>query len=250
VTPVSAEWVDATVPRVSRQVAGLIRLQWATGMRPGEAVIMRGCDLDTSGKVWLYTPERHKTEHHGHQRAIFLGPQAQEIIKPFLKTDVSAYLFSPADAERERRDAQHAARKTPLSCGNKPGTNSSRKPKKRPAERYTVDSYRRAITYGCDQAFPQPLELARQRVKGKGMRWETVNEWRNRLGKKWVEARTWITEHRWHPHQLRHSAATRLRKQYGLEAARVVLGHRSSAVAEVYAEIDQTKAQQIMAEVG
>ncbi len=29
--------------------------------------------------------------------------------------------------------------------------------------------------------------------------------------------------------------ATRLRKKYGLEAARVVLGHRSAAVAEVYA---------------
>jgi integrase len=60
----------------------------------------------------------------------------------------------------------------------------------------------------------------------------------------------WQQDHRWHPHQLRHSAATRLRKQYGLEAARVVLGHRSAAVAEVYAEIDQTKARQIMGEVG
>jgi integrase len=54
VKPVPDEWVDATVPHVSRQVAGLIRLQQATGMRPGEAVIIRGCDLDTTGKVWVY----------------------------------------------------------------------------------------------------------------------------------------------------------------------------------------------------
>ena len=45
-------------------------------------------------------------------------------------------------------------------------------------------------------------------------------------------------------------AATRLRKQYGLEAARVILGHKSAAVAEVYAEIDQAKARHIMGEVG
>lgn len=54
----------------------------------------------------------------------------------------------------------------------------------------------------------------------------------------------------WGPNRLRHSAATFLRKQYGIEAARVVLGHRSSAVTEVYAELDRTKAADIMAEVG
>lgn len=42
--------------------------------------------------------------------------------------------------------------------------------------------------------------------------------------------------HRFHPHQLRHSAATRLRKQYGLEAAQVILGHKVLTVTQVYAE--------------
>ena len=54
----------------------------------------------------------------------------------------------------------------------------------------------------------------------------------------------------WHPHQLRHNAATRLRKEYGIEAARVVLGHRSAAITEVYAEIDHAKAAEIMLRVG
>lgn len=55
---------------------------------------------------------------------------------------------------------------------------------------------------------------------------------------------------RWHPHQLRHNAATRIRKDYNLEASRVVLGQKSGAVAEIYAERDLSLAEKIMAEVG
>jgi hypothetical protein len=29
--------------------------------RPGELVIMRPIDIDTRGKVWVYTPATHKT---------------------------------------------------------------------------------------------------------------------------------------------------------------------------------------------
>ena len=54
----------------------------------------------------------------------------------------------------------------------------------------------------------------------------------------------------WHTHQLRHNAATFLRKEFGIEAARVVLGHASSAVTEVYAELDLTRAADIMSQVG
>src|SRR5262249_26302632 len=57
------------------------------------------------------------------------------------------------------------------------------------------------------------------------------------------------TEH-WHPHQLRHNAATRLRKEYGLDVARVILGHSSPVVTEVYAEVDREKAVRVMGEVG
>ncbi|HZN66087.1 MAG TPA: hypothetical protein VFB66_12400, partial [Tepidisphaeraceae bacterium] len=49
VRPVPVEWVEAVLNngRPSRQVAGMVRLQLATGMRPGEACIIRGCDIDT-----------------------------------------------------------------------------------------------------------------------------------------------------------------------------------------------------------
>jgi hypothetical protein len=50
--------------------------------------------------------------------------------------------------------------------------------------------------------------------------------------------------------QLRHACATRLRKEFGLEAARLVLGHTKAAATEIYAEIDHTKAAEIMGKVG
>ena len=55
---------------------------------------------------------------------------------------------------------------------------------------------------------------------------------------------------RWHPHRLRHSAATRIRREHGLEAARVILGHSSAVTSELYAEIDKAKALKVMQEVG
>jgi integrase len=54
----------------------------------------------------------------------------------------------------------------------------------------------------------------------------------------------------WHPNQLRHSMATDLRREAGLDAARVVLGHRSPSMTEVYAEVDTNKAAEVMARLG
>ena len=53
-----------------------------------------------------------------------------------------------------------------------------------------------------------------------------------------------------HPHQLRHNAAMFLRKEFGLETARIILGHRSAAITEVYAEMDQQKALEAIVRVG
>ena len=64
------------------------------------------------------------------------------------------------------------------------------------------------------------------------------------------EIKQWHKDHHWHPHQLRHNAATKLRKEFGIDAARVVLGHRSAAVTEIYAELDHTKAAEIMGRIG
>jgi integrase len=89
VKPVPDAFVDAIRPHVSRQVWAMIQLQSLSGMRPGEVCIMRSCDLDTTGRVWAYRPESHRTEHHGRERRIHLGPQAQEILLPWLRAELA-----------------------------------------------------------------------------------------------------------------------------------------------------------------
>jgi integrase len=76
VRPVPQAHIDAIRPFVNGQVEALIDLQLLTGMRPGEACMLRACDLDMSGRVWVYRPASHKTQHNGHRREIYLGPRA------------------------------------------------------------------------------------------------------------------------------------------------------------------------------
>lgn len=196
-----------------------------TGMRPGEVVLMRGRDVDTTGKLWVYTPQHHKTEHHGHARPIYLGPKAKEVVKRFMKPDLSAYLFDPRDAVEAFNAEKRRNRKTPMTPSQAKRTRKSR-PKVAPLEHYTTESYRRAIARGCRKA---------DRAAHKKDPSVPADQ---------------VVVPQWHPHQLRHNAATRFRKEHGLDAARVVLGHRSAAVTEIYAEIDHAKAQDIMAIVG
>jgi site-specific recombinase XerC len=49
---------------------------------------------------------------------------------------------------------------------------------------------------------------------------------------------------------LRHSAATEIRKQFGLEAAQTVLGHSQANVTQVYAERDWQLAAEVMRKIG
>lgn len=49
----------------------------------------------------------------------------------------------------------------------------------------------------------------------------------------------------WHPHQLRHTAASRIRKDFGLDAAQAVLGHARADVTQVYAEVSLAKAAEV-----
>jgi integrase len=253
VKPVPPERIDAIKPFVSRQVWSLIQLQLLTAARAGELVRLRGVDLKTAEKIWTVEPEDHKTAHHGYSKRIYFGPQAKEILQPYLQgRALDKNLFSPVEAEAERREKLHAARKVPLAYGNRPGTNRKPKPRRRPADRYTVASYRQAIWRACDAAYPPPEHLARKKVEGeRGGHWETVAEWRARLGPEgWAELKAWRADHRWHPHQLRHNAGTYIRKEFGIEIARIILGHRSASVTEIYAEMDDEKAKDAMRKIG
>lgn len=207
VSTVKVEHVEAVLPHVSAPVAAMIRLQLAAGMRPGEVVLMRACDIERSETVWVYAPTRHKTEHHGHARTVPLGPEAQRILKPFLEDrDPEAFLFDPRQAEAARSARRRLQRRSKVYGGRARAEARARPP----GDRYTRDSYRRAVQRACEQAGVPS----------------------------------------WHPHQLRHNAATRLQREVGIEAARVVLGHQSPAVTEIYVERDLGLAKQVMARLG
>ena len=210
VLPVDDKIVEATLPALSQVVGDMVRLQRLTGMRPAEVCKLRPADVDQKGDVWLYRPATHKTEHHGRERTVFFGPQAQGILLRYLARAAEDYCFQPRDSEAKRLARQHAARTTPLSCGNRPGSNRKRKPKKKPGDHYTTDSYRRAIHYACDKAGIE----------------------------------------KWSPNRLRHSAGTEVRSKFGLEAAQVILGHSSANVTQVYAERDIAKGIEVARQIG
>ena len=209
VRPVDEAHVEATLPALPRPVAAMVRLQLLTGMRSGEVTAMRVRDLDRRGALWIYRPESHKTEHHGHERLVPLGERCQAILRPFLKADPDAYLFSPRDAEAERNAQRRAQRRSPMTP-SQAKRRRKRKPQRAPAERYTPRSYRRCIMRACDK-----------------------------LG----------VPH-WHPHQLRHTAGTNVRKQFGLDAAQAVLGHATARTTEIYAERNFEAAAKAMAAMG
>lgn len=235
VRPVPDAFVDDVLPHVSRQVAAMIELQRITGMRSGEVAAMRACDIDTRGKVWVYSPERHKTAWHGHERNIYLGPKAQSIIKPFLRADLAAYLFSPAEADRERNGRLYgsisAARKTKVYPSELRARERRRNARRGRSlgDQYSAQSYGRAVTRGIEQANKaRPAAAERD-----GIAADQVD----------------LIPH-WHPHQLRHNAATALRREHGIEVARIILGHRSAAITEVYAEFDSARAVEVMGKIG
>lgn len=236
ILPVDDATVDATLPFMPSVVADMVRLQRLTGMRPAEVCILRPCDLDRTGDVWLYRPEDHKTAHHGKTRTILIGPKAQAVLLRYLARDSETYCFRPCDSMAKHLAAKFEARKTPLSCGNRPGTNRRKKPRKRPGERYTTCSYRRAIHNACDKALPHPelRDIRRAMLTPEQL----------------AELRTWESSQRWSPNQLRHAAATEVRREFGLEAAQIVLGHSNANITQVYAERDLAKGLEVAKRIG
>jgi integrase len=81
VGPVPNDVLNATLAHLSPMHRAMVETQLHAGMRPGEILQLRGADLDTSGPVWVYRPRRHKTEHTGRDRVVFLGPRAQAVLK-------------------------------------------------------------------------------------------------------------------------------------------------------------------------
>ena len=87
---------------------------------------------------------------------------------------------------------------------------SKSSPKRRPSDHYSKDSYNTAIRRACQKAGVEP----------------------------------------WSANRLRHLAATTIRRQFSLEAARVVLGHTNVSTSEIYAERDQRLGVEVARQIG
>ena len=197
--------VLAILPHVLPPVAAAIQVQLYTGARAGEAIIMRPCDVDRESlkvdgqPIWVYRPEWSKNDwrENATARAIPIGPKLQEVLKPFLDTTAAAaYLFNPRVAYEQWLTANNRRKKHAK--------------KRFPGERYTVNSYNRAIAKGCRRAGVQ----------------------------------------RWTSHQIRYHVAASIGPLAGLEGVRQVLGQHSVDIAAHYAGLDLEAAARIVANIG
>ena len=218
VKPVPDAFVDAIRAHVPEQIWAMIQLQRLSGMRPQEVCSIRTIDIDMTGQTWCYMPERHKTEHHGKERRIPFGPQAREILSQWLRPELTSYLFSPREAMEWHYAERRKTRKSKVQPSQKDRHKAKRK--RSPGERYNTRSYCHAVLYGIRKANRVLKQAGQNEIP------------------------------HWHPNQLRHNAATRLRKAYDIDTARAVLGHSSPTVTEVYAERDWAKAADAVERIG
>jgi integrase len=210
--PVSIAHIEAVLPHVDRRIRAMILTQLYSGMRPGEVIQMTMRTIDMTGSNWIYTPPRSKSQHHGKPRRVYLGPKAQEVLREWLRTELDEPLFQPCEAENERSVERRTRRATKLWPSHIAHQKAKKasRPRRRLGKQYTVTSYRRAITRAC--------ELAE------------------------IPA--------WGPHSLRHTAASNIRREFGEESARIVLGHARIDTTALYGEADQAKASEAMAKIG
>jgi integrase len=209
---VTLEQVEAIKPPCTTStVWAMIQVQLSTGMRPGEIVVMRTQDIDqtpNSYHTWTYTPMTHKTEHHGRHRAIVIGYDAQEVLTPLLRPDEpAAFVFSP---KRSFAESRGTTEKHKVRV-------RPRKTKRRINDGFTTGVYCKAVRRAIRRA----------------------NQDRAKRGLPLIED--------WHPHQLRHSFATKLAMTKGMDAVRSVLGHSTKAMTQKYVHAELEKAQMAMA---
>ena len=191
------------IDNIGSTVGDMLKLMWYTAMRPHEVCCMRPFDILHDKKdCWLYVPGRdqtpvgeHKTTRFGRLRAIPLTEKPQEVLSSRIHEFASKdYIFSPKIAMAEMLKQRNDQRVTPLSCGNRPGTNKKNNPEHEPGDVYTNGALRKACKRACIRAG--------------------------------VEVFT--------PYDLRRSVATRVRALLGKEDARVLLGHTDTDTTEIY----------------
>jgi integrase len=200
--------VERTLPFMSPTIATMVQLQWLTGMRPSEICRMTAGDIDKTRKpgLWHYVPESHKTEEHIGKKAIPLSKDEQELITPYLMgKKPSDAVFSPRTTMQEWKTEWRDNRKTKITPSQAiRNRERAENPTYRVGEFYDSHAYRKAVEYAIikgNKVLPEGQQIPH-----------------------------------WTPYQLRHSAATVIELEHGLDEAQAQLGHTSADMTKRYSK--------------
>ena len=65
-----------------------------------------------------------------------------------------------------------------------------------------------------------------------------------------TELTAWRKAYYRRPHQLRYNYSTNVRREFGLEAAKILLGHTKADTTQIYAERDMNRAATVAEKIG
>lgn len=213
--------IRAARRHLSRTLRIMLDLQLVTGMRPNEVCNISPQFLSHTKRrdvmIYRVPEEADKTDHVDErpQRRVYLGPRAMRLLRLAWPATPAEYFFSPSDAESERMRLRRMARKTKVweSHSNEARRRRRRAiqiPPRQLGEKYSPDSYRRAIERACTRAG--------------------------------VETFT--------PYQLRHNRAGEIVARASLEIAQEMLGHADIKTTMRYVKVRQSRAIAAAAQIG
>lgn len=210
VLPVSQRDVEATLPFLTAPIQAMVRLQYLLGCRPEEITLIRPCDIQERDSTVWEYVPLTHKTEHRERQRRIFIGQQAQAI-------LMPWLARKEEmfcfSPREARDAFDKERRQKRRTPTTPSSRArqrKRKPRKQPGDRYTTKSYGYSIRKACKKAG----------VPG------------------------------WCPLQLRHARGTEIRKEFGLEASQVILGHSKADVTQIYAERDFELAKRVTEQMG
>jgi integrase len=205
--PVPDDVIRQTLPFMPPTLRAMVQLQRILGMRPNEIFKMRVGDIDQSrgNGLWYYVPGSYKTSRYVGKIIFPLGAPEQKLIAPYLiGKKMDGAIFSPRTAMAERNAERRANRKTKITP-SQAARNAERAAKPSYyAEFYNRDSYRNAVEHAItkgNKVLPEDQKIPH-----------------------------------WTPYLLRHSAATDIEAEIGLDEAQAQLGHKTANMTRRYSK--------------
>jgi integrase len=197
VRPVDDATIAATVEKMMPNTADMVRVHRLTGMRPGELCALRWSLIDTSRTPWVYRvpPEANKNNWRGE-----LGQPRVVCIGPRARAILERHKGGddvPFSPVRAMLEYMEARRAARVTpfYGKKKGAETSQHVPRVLGSAWTTNAYTKTIHAACRRAGLTP----------------------------------------WGANRLRHAFATDVRRAFGLDAARAVLGHAGGGcVTDVY----------------